>query len=276
MTDPNLVRVLTPQTSHRVGLIDYSVVAQGEAAIRARIAALRAQGIAIAIVDAISNDDLLRLGAALSDMPLVTAGSGVAIGLPANFGIRPNEQASCLPPPTGLQAIVSGSCSRATNGQVAAFRSAGLPAIAVDPLKLQQGAAAVERVVADTLIACQAHLAQGPVLVYSTAEPEALKSIQQQLGVQTAGELVEQTLARIAVGLVQQGVGQLIVAGGETSGAVVQALGMTQLQIGAQIDPGVPWCSGQTAVSGKSLHITLKSGNFGAPDFFTKAFEQIA
>jgi uncharacterized protein YgbK (DUF1537 family) len=114
------------------------------------------------------------------------------------------------------------------------------------------------------------------VLVYSTAEPDALKSIQDQLGVQTAGQLVEQTLARIAVGLVQQGVGQLIVAGGETSGAVVQALGMTQLQIGVQIDPGVPWCAGNTSVSDKSLHITLKSGNFGTSDFFTKAFQCIA
>ncbi len=276
MTDPNLVRVLKPQTRHQVGLIDYTVVAQGEAAIRARIAALRAEGVAIAVVDAVSNADLLRLGAALSDMPLVTAGSGVAIGLPANFGIAPNAQASCLPPTAGLQAIVSGSCSRATNAQVAAFRATGLPAIAVDPLRLQRGAEAVQQVVDEVLAVCQPQLGKGPVLVYSTAEPDALKSIQDQLGVQMAGQLVEQTLARIAVGLVQQGVGQLIVAGGETSGAVVQALGMTQLQIGAQIDPGVPWCSGNTAVSDKTLHITLKSGNFGTPDFFTKAFQCIA
>ena len=275
MTDPNLVRVLTPQTRHQVGLIDYTVVAQGEAAIRTRIAALRAEGVAIAVVDAVSNADLLRLGAALSDMPLVTAGSGVAIGLPANFGITPNQQASCLPPATGLQAIISGSCSRATNAQVAAFLATGLPVIAVDPLRLQQGAQAVEQVVAEALTLCQTHLGKGPVLVYSTAEPEALKSIQEQLGAQRAGQLVEQTLAQIAVGLVRQGVGQLIVAGGETSGAVVQALGMTQLQIGAQIDPGVPWCAGHTAVSDSTLHITLKSGNFGTPDFFTKAFHCI-
>ncbi|PHY07505.1 MAG: hypothetical protein CK528_02470 [Alcaligenaceae bacterium] len=276
MTDPNLVRVLAAQTRHEVGLIDHIVVAQGEAAIRARIAALRAEGVAIAVVDAVSNADLLRLGAALSDMPLVTAGSGVAIGLPANFGIAPNAQASRLPPTTGLQAIVSGSCSRATNGQVAAFRAAGLPAVALDPLRLKQGAQAVDQVVNDTLALCQTHLAEGPVLVYSTAEPEALKSIQDQLGVQAAGQLVEHTLAGIAVGLVRLGVGQLIVAGGETSGAVVQALGMTQLQIGAQIDPGVPWCAGNTALSDNALHITLKSGNFGTPDFFTKAFHFIA
>ena len=275
MTDPSLVRVLAPQTRHQVGLIDYTVVAQGEAAIRARIDALRAEGVAIAIVDAVSNADLLRLGAALSDMPLVTAGSGVAIGLPANFGIAPNDRASALPRVGGLQAIVSGSCSRATNAQVAAFIATGAPALAIDPLRLQQGVSAIEQVIAEALAFSQAHLAKGPVLVYSTAEPEALKHIQDQMGVHVAGQLVEQTLARIAVGLVKQGVGQLIVAGGETSGSVVQALGMTQLQIGAQIDPGVPWCAGKTAVSEKTLHITLKSGNFGTPDFFSKAFHRI-
>ena len=275
MTDPSLVRVLAPQTSHQVGLIDYTVVAQGESAIRARIDALRAEGVAIAIVDAVSNADLLRLGAALSDMPLVTAGSGVAIGLPANFGIAPNDRACALPHVDGLQAIVSGSCSRATNAQVAAFIATGAPALAIDPLRLQQGSSAIEQVIAEALVFSQAHLAKGPVLVYSTAEPEALKHIQDQMGVHVAGQLVEQTLARIAVGLVKQGVGQLIVAGGETSGSVVQALGMTQLQIGAQIDPGVPWCAGKTAVSEKTLHITLKSGNFGTPDFFSKAFHRI-
>lgn len=275
MTDPSLVRVLAPQTSHQVGLIDYTVVAQGESAIRARIDALRAEGVAIAIVDAVSNADLLRLGAALSDMPLVTAGSGVAIGLPANFGIAPNDRASALPHVDGLQAIVSGSCSRATNAQVAAFIATGAPALAIDPLRLQQGSSAIEQVIAEALVFSQAHVAKGPVLVYSTAEPEALKHIQDQMGVHVAGQLVEQTLARIAVGLVKQGVGQLIVAGGETSGSVVQALGMTQLQIGVQIDPGVPWCAGKTAVSEKTLHITLKSGNFGTPDFFSKAFHRI-
>ena len=275
MTDPNLVRVLAPQTRHQVGLIDYTVVAQGESAIRARIDVLRSEGIAIAIVDAVSNADLLRLGAALSDMPLVTAGSGVAIGLPANFGIEPNDRASALPRVGGLQAIISGSCSRATNAQVAAFIATGAPALAIDPLRLQQGISAIEQVITEALAFSQAHLAKGPVLVYSTAEPEALRHIQDQMGVQLAGQLVEQTLARIAVGLVKQGVSQLIVAGGETSGAVVQALGMTQLQIGAQIDPGVPWCAGKTAVSENILHITLKSGNFGTTDFFSKAFHRI-
>ncbi len=266
MTDPNLVRVLQAQTQHKVGLIDCKVIAQGSAAIRGRIDALRQEGVGIAIVDAVSNADLMQLGTALKDLPLVTAGSGVAIGLPANFGIKANPQSAALPEPKGLKAVISGSCSRATNLQVADFISKGLPAFVLDPLLLLDG----DGVVRDALAWAGPKLAAGPVLIYSTAAPEALKRIQDQLGVQQAGEMVEQALARIAKGLVELGVGQLVVAGGETSGAVVQALGMHQLQIGAQIDPGVPWCAG------RGMHITLKSGNFGTPDFFTKAFEQIA
>jgi uncharacterized protein YgbK (DUF1537 family) len=117
-------------------------------------------------------------------------------------------------------------------------------------------------------------LDQGPVLVYSTAEPDALKAVQERLGVQAAGELVERALATIAKGLVGAGVRQLVVAGGETSGSVVQALGISRLRIGAQIDPGVPWCAAAPATG--AMHIALKSGNFGAEDFFTKAFEQLA
>lgn len=266
MTDPNLVRVLQAQTKHKVGLIDYKVIASGQEAIRARVAALREQGVGIAIVDAVGNADLLTLGQALRDMKLVTAGSGVAIGLPGNFGIKPNPQSAELPVAKGLKAIISGSCSRATNLQVADFIAEGLPAFALDPLLLIQG----DDVIAQALAWAEPKLASGPVLIYSTAEPEALKRIQDQLGVQKAGNLVEQALARVAQGLVALGVGQLVVAGGETSGAVVQALGMTQLQIGAQIDPGVPWCAGN------GIHITLKSGNFGTADFFTKAFDRIA
>ena len=266
MKDPNLVRVLQAQTRHRVGLIDYKVIAQGEDAIRARIAVLKAEGVGIAIVDALSNEDLHRLGKALAGMPLVTAGSGVAIGLPANFGIQPNPAASSLPPAQGLQAVISGSCSRATNGQVADFIARGQPAFVLDPLKLLNDPGQIDL----ALTWAAQRLEGGPVLIYSTAQPEALKAVQEQIGVQRAGELIEQALAKIAKGLIELGVGQLVVAGGETSGAVVQALGMEQLQIGEQIDPGVPWCAG------RGIHITLKSGNFGTPDFFTKAFERLA
>lgn len=272
MTDPSLVRVLQAQTRRRVGLIDYATVAQGPDAIAARVSRLRADGVGIAIVDAVSNADLMRLGPALAGLPLVTAGSGVAIALPANFGITPNSRASALPAPGGFRAVVSGSCSRATNGQVAQFVSAGLPALALDPMALCDGDEAIEQ----ALDWARPKLGDQPILVYSTAAPESLRRVQDQLGVARAGEIVERALARVACGLVQAGVGQLVVAGGETSGAVVQALGITQLQIGPQIDPGVPWCAAKSPIAWGTLHVALKSGNFGAPDFFTKAFGRIA
>ncbi len=276
MKDPNLVRVLSPQTTRKVGLIDHGVVAQDTAAIQQRIAALKQQGVGVAIVDAVSNADLHRLAPALAEMPLVTAGSGVAIGLPANFGIAPNASAATLPSAKGLQAVMAGSCSRATNAQVAAFIATGRPAYVVDPMRMEQGQEAREAIVREALAWAVPRLVDGPVLIYSTAQPEALKTIQTKLGSAKVGEWVEQTLASIACGLVQAGVGQLVVAGGETSGAVVQALGMQQLQIGAQIDPGVPWCAGQTKVNDDILHITLKSGNFGTEDFLLKAFGKLS
>jgi uncharacterized protein YgbK (DUF1537 family) len=273
MTDANLVRVLQAQCRRKVGLIDHKAVARGADAVRERIAQLKAEGIGIAVVDAVSNDDLLRLGPALADMALVTAGSGVAIGLPASFGLAPSLQASALPPPASLQAVVSGSCSVATNQQVAHFIASGRPAFTVDPVRLAAG----EDVAAAALAWAEPLLAAGPVLVYSTADSAAVKSVQGQLGVEAAGTMVERCIAAIARGLVALGVRQLIVAGGETSGACVQALGVTHLQIGPQIDPGVPWCHAKAeAAGGAGVHVALKSGNFGSKDFFTKAFRVLA
>lgn len=271
MTDANLVRVLSAQTRRKVGLIDYAVVARGAEAIRGRIDALRREGVEIAIVDAISNEDLLALGPALKGMPLVTAGSGVAIGLPGNWGLAPGAAAG-LPREPGAQAVVAGSCSIATQGQVAAFIAAGGPALALDPLRIAAG----DDVAADALAWAAPRLPDGPVLIYSTARPDAVQAAQASLGAARAGALVEDTIARIAAGLARLGVRQLIVAGGETSGAVVQALGLTQLAIGEQIDPGVPWCAGQAQAVGARLSIALKSGNFGGVDFFTRAFGQDA
>lgn len=270
MTDANLVRVLQAQTQRRVGLIEHATVAQGAAAIGERIARLRAEGVGIAIVDAVANDDLLRLGPALAGLPLVTAGSGVAIGLAANFGITPSAAASALPAVGGRQAVVAGSCSLATQRQVRHFVDAGGPALAIDPQRIAEGA----DVAAEALAWAAPRLGGGPVLVYSTAEPGAVAAVQGKLGVAEAGALVERTLAAIARGLVAQEVRQLVVAGGETSGACVQALGIAQMQIGAQIDPGVPWCHAQTGddLGRAGLHIALKSGNFGTDDFFCKAF----
>ncbi|MFI4932696.1 MAG: 3-oxo-tetronate kinase [Burkholderiales bacterium] len=279
MTDANLVRVLQAQTQRQVGRVAHEVVAQGAAAIRARFDALRAEGIGIAIVDAITDADLMRIGEALSELRLVTAGSGIAMGLPQNWRARgalgaADANVPSLPAVGGRAAVVSGSCSLATNAQVRHFRELGRPALQVDPMALAAG----DDVVARALAWCDTQQASdGPPLVYATAEPTAVQRVQAELGAARAGELVERALARIAAGLVERGVRRLVVAGGETSGAVVQALGIRQLAIGAQIDPGVPWTAARSPACGDGwLHLALKSGNFGTPDFFSKAFEQRA
>ncbi|MGA0611916.1 3-oxo-tetronate kinase [Caldimonas sp. KR1-144] len=272
MTDANLVRVLQAQTKRRVALVAHEVVAAGAAALRQRFEALRAEGVGVAIVDAIADADLHCIGQALAGMPLVTAGSGIAIGLPANWGVAANPAAAALPPADGLRAIVSGSCSVATNAQVLQWRQQGGAAFAVDPIAVAAG----EDVAGQALAWAKARLSEGPVLVYATAQPEAVKAVQARLGVAQAGELVERTLAGIARGLVDAGVRQLVVAGGETSGAVVQALGVQRMAIGAQIDPGVPWtAAATTAGGGATVHLALKSGNFGATDFFAKSFAML-
>ncbi|MGJ7496488.1 3-oxo-tetronate kinase [Variovorax sp. RT4R15] len=276
MTDANLVRVLQLQTKHKVGLVAYDVVAQGAHAIRERFAALQAEGVRIAVVDAVSNADLMHIGAALQGMPLLTAGSGVAIGLPQNWpSVRRDAagaRADTLPPAAGFRAVVSGSCSQTTNAQVLHFKRSGRPSFAVDPLAIAAG----DDVVGEALVWAARHVSEGPVLVYATAESAAVKDVQVQLGVARAGEMVEQTLSSIALGLVGRGVRQLVVAGGETSGAVVRELKVRQMSIGPQIDPGVPWTAVQSpACAGETLHVALKSGNFGTTDFFTKAFDRL-
>jgi len=269
MTDANLVRVMQAQCRRKVGLLAQAVVAQGADAVRTEIARLQGLGVGVAVVDAVSNDDLMRLGPALRGMPLLGAGSGVAIGLGQNFALADAGVAHALPAAVGMQAVVAGSCSLATRRQVADAMARGVPAQAIDPMRIAAGA----DVAAEVLAWAGPLLPRGPVLVYSTADPGAVKAAQGQFGVDQAGAMVEATLARVAVGLVALGVRQLVVAGGETSGACVQALGVQQLRIGPQIDPGVPWCHAPCALAGDAgLHLALKSGNFGTDDFFTKAF----
>jgi uncharacterized protein YgbK (DUF1537 family) len=275
MTDASLVRVMQAQLSHgaRCGLIEHRTVARGALAVAERIAALRAEGVGFAVADAVGDADLHVLAQASSHLALVVAGSGLAIGIPALHGLVPRPEAAALPKATGACAVVSGSCSAATNAQVADFiaRAPGGAdrAFAIDPLRLAAG----EDVAAQALAWAVPRLADGPVLVYATAAPETVKAVQAQLGVERAGALVEQALARVAQGLVAAGVGQLLVAGGETSGACVQALGVDTLRIGPQIDPGVPWCHATPPTRTQGLHLALKSGNFGGVDFFTRAFE---
>ncbi|AUT61504.1 3-oxo-tetronate kinase [Paraburkholderia terrae] len=274
MTDANLVRVLQRQTRSKVGLVRYDAVAQGAQAVRASIDALRHDGVRMAIADAVSDADLYTLGEACADLPLITGGSGVALGLPGNFrraGLLDDAaDAGELPRVEGASAVLAGSASKATNAQVAAWRETR-PAFRIDPLAAARG----EPVVDQALAFAREHLNAAqpqPVLIYATASPDEVKATQRELGVAQAGELVERTLAAIARGLHDLGVRKFVVAGGETSGAVVQALDVEMLRIGKQIDPGVP---ATATIGAEPLALALKSGNFGAVDFFAKALRQL-
>ena len=269
MTESSLVRLMQAQSRRRVGLVDYDIVRRGREAIRARFAALSAEGCGFAVTDALADEDLIALGAACRDLPLVTAGSGLAIGFARNFVAEPSAAAAALPPGTGFAAVLAGSCSTATLQQIAAMR-ARHPAFAIDPLALADGT----DLVGAALDWAARHLAEGPVLIHASAPPDAVRAVQQKLGVEQAGALVEAALAAIAQGLVARGVGRLIVAGGETSGAVVKALGIKALRIGPEIDPGVPWTQA-LGDDAPPLALALKSGNFGAPDFFLKAWSRL-
>ncbi|MEX3857816.1 3-oxo-tetronate kinase [Paraburkholderia sp. BR10923] len=272
MRDANLVRVLQRQTQSKVGLVRYDRVAQGDTAVRAAFEALRADGVRIAIADAVSDADLHTLGAACADLALITGGSGVALGLPANFRraglLGEQTHAAQLPRVEGLSAVLAGSASKATNAQVAAW-CATRPAFRIDPLAAARG----EDVVGEALeFAQQRFVHAEPVLIYATASPDEVQAVQRELGVNEAGHLVEKTLASIARGLRERGVRKFVVAGGETSGAVVQALDVRMLRIGAQIDPGVP---ATATTEAEPLALALKSGNFGATDFFDKALRHL-
>jgi uncharacterized protein YgbK (DUF1537 family) len=273
MRDSNLVRVLQRQTRLPVGLIAYDVVERGAEAVADALESAGASGQGIVIVDALNERHLRDIGTAARHLPLITGGSGVALGLPDNFrrdgllaAADPTESFSA---PAGLSAILAGSCSAATREQVARAKAAGLPSIEVDAADLAGGPARAEAVAAR---ARECLSPRAPVLVYSSAPPEVVRRVQAELGREESGHLVEQAMARIAKALVDSGVTRMIVAGGETSGAVITALGLSALEIGPEIDPGVPWTR---SLDGRPLALALKSGNFGAPDFFTKAWDQL-
>jgi uncharacterized protein YgbK (DUF1537 family) len=272
MTDSNLVAVLGRQTARKVGLVQYRDVADGAEAIGDRIRTLREDGCGYAIVDAVSDDQLYEIGEALADLPLITGGSGVALGLPNAYrrrGMVPDQpgRADSVPSVSGKALVVAGSCSAATLGQIAVWEE-NRPSYTIDPMKLADG----EDEVAAALAFARAH-PDNPVLIYASAPPEVVKAIQGRLGREEAGAMVERALAKIVKTLIDEDdVRRLVVAGGETSGAVVSALGVAGLHIGAQIDPGVP---GTVTLGDRTLALALKSGNFGAPDFFEKALAQM-
>lgn len=272
MRDPDLVRVLQRQTTLKVGLVPYEVVDQGAEAIAAAFKDAQGQGIEVAILDALTDRHLTEIGRAIVHMPLISGGSGIALGLPDAYRAAGRlDDARARRPfaaPGGASAILAGSCSAATRSQVAYAIDAGLPALRLDPERLAEGSQSA----AGVIEWATARLGQEPVLIYSTAEPEAIARAQSALGRERAAGLVEQALAAIAEGLAGRGVTRFIIAGGETSGAVVEALGIKALEIGPEIDPGVPWT---LARSGPRACLALKSGNFGAQDFFIKAWDVI-
>lgn len=272
MTDANLVRVLGRQTDGTVGLVPFATVDQGAAAIRDAMTALKEQGRRYAIVDAVSNAHLAAIGEAAAAHALLTGGSGVALGLPENFrraGLLPVlSDPGALPDAPGHAAVLAGSCSRATLQQLGVARD-HVPVLDLDPLATPDAAALAARAIGWM----DGKLGEKPVVIAASAPPEQVAALQARLGRDEAGALVEHALADIAEALVARGVRRLVVAGGETSGAVVTRLGVKRLRIGAEIDPGVPWTFAEGA--GPPLLLALKSGNFGARDFFLKSFAML-
>ena len=272
MTDPNLVRFLQRQVQGKVGLLRYDVIHDSVATVREARERLRENGVSIAIADAISEADLLTIAASCADDPLLSGGSGLAAGVAENFRrkglLRHAGNAASLPAIRGGEAVLAGSCSRATQAQVKYWQRSGKPSFRVDVFALADGQPVVDAAVEFAV----SRLADGPVLIYATSTAEELGLVHDKLGSVRSGALIEDAMAQVARELRKRGVRKLIVAGGETSGAVVSALGIAALQIGPQIDPGVPWTM---TLKPEPFALALKSGNFGTEDFFEKAFAQL-
>jgi 3-dehydrotetronate 4-kinase len=278
MTDANLVRVLQAQSRCKVGLLSHLQVAKGAVSLKQvveqKIATANNETLGVIdIADAITNDDLMVLGHALADVPLVTAGSGLALGLAAAYIdrglVKADAHAAQLPAAGGKAVVISGSCSVATNAQVKHWIASSKPAMKIDAREIAGGQPVAQRVL-------DWHAQQKETcLIYATSPPEEVAALQKEFSANSLGEQIEHCFADIAQGLIAQQVRRFVVAGGETSGAVVNALGMQSLKIGETIDPGVPWTSGQVGKplldTAAPVLLALKSGNFGTEDFFAKA-----
>ena len=270
MRDSQLVRLMSAQSKKRVGLLPYPVVSAGVEATRDAIAGLRVEGVSYGVADALTDKDLLTLGAAASDHRLITGGSGLALGLPGNFrrrGLLGEPRPAELPDASGPALVLAGSCSQATRGQVA-YACDQWPHLKLDVDRLAAG----EPVAAEAIAWARNQAPGTPLLVYASADPEEVATTQARHGRERAGLLVEAAFGSIARELVEAGWRRLVVAGGETSGAVVSALGVRALRIGPEIDPGVPWTE---TLDDPHLALALKSGNFGARDFFVKALAML-
>ncbi|MBA3477159.1 MAG: four-carbon acid sugar kinase family protein [Lautropia sp.] len=268
MTDPDLVRWLQRQMPGKVALLDLAVVARGAAAVRECLRQLAADGVRVAVADAITDEHLRSLGEGCAELALITGGSGIALGLPENFR-RTGRLAltSAEPVQVGGRAVVlSGSCSSATRAQVAAYGTEA-PSRLVSAEEICGQRLTPEQVAKWVL---EQPSLPAP-MVYTSADPAAVAQAQEQYGAQQVAQAIESFTGGLAARLLAHGFRRFIVAGGETSGAVVQALGVRQLAIGPEIDPGVPALRGVDVPVG----LALKSGNFGAADFFSKAVRQV-
>lgn len=264
MRDANLVRVLGRQTRRPVSLITRDVVAGTDSDLRRALDTLDG----IAIVDAITDADLRAIGRASKGLKLITGGSRVALGLPANFVTEAaGDPTATEPLPAGGAVILAGSCSAATRRQIERAAAAGFPRLQLDALSIAEGRMRVEEA-ADFVLRNQG--ATVP-LVYSSADPAIIGAVQEKLGRERSGALMEDFFATLASRLADGGVNRFLVAGGETSGAVVNALDVPALTIGPEIDPGVPWT--HTHNRPAPIALALKSGNFGADDFFIRAWD---
>ncbi len=244
MRDASLLRLMAAQSRHSVGLISLDQVEAGAQAVKASLTSGKAT---YYIADAVADRHLMVLGEALDDGAFLVGGSGIAMGLPENFrrrGLLKAAGTSAFAAPQGRAVILSGSCSTATRGQVAEAMARGIPAMNVDPLALAEG-----RTTAATLAGwAMAQKADGPVLVYSTDDPASVSAVQAKLGREAAGSLVEQTLSDTARLLRDAGFRRFVIAGGETSGAVVQGLGISLLEIGRK---SIPACRGPGPLAGR-------------------------
>jgi uncharacterized protein YgbK (DUF1537 family) len=272
MRDSSLVRVLQRQSRGPVGLIALETVEAGPAAVRAEAARLAASGVAMAIADTVFERNLETVGAVALDGPLSTGASGLGLGLARGLvragrvraGARHAGGDAVANAVGGHAAIVAGSCSQATLGQIAAAEGT-IATLRLDPERLVTQPEAAD----EAVVWAHARLAAGPVLLASSAPPAQVAALQQRHGGAVAGHAIEQALARIAAALVQAGVRRLVVAGGETSGAVVDRLAIPAFLIEREIAPGVPILR---AVGGPAgMLMALKSGNFGGVSFFTDA-----
>lgn len=265
MSDANLARWLSYQSKNRVGLISLDTVRQGVEAVRRALEEAARRNEKLVVCDAIADEDLLTLGHAARGMALVTGGSGIALGLPDNFAEIASRQAfSPVTAPRGPALALSGSCSLATAGQVARHAQ-GAPVFQLDVEAVLAGSAGTDIVWA--WLAGEAGKAALP-LVYSTADAEAVRALQAKHGGERLADAIEAFFTRLAREAVAKGYRRIITAGGETSSAIVSGLGVTAMAIGPEIDPGVPVVVSEGA---PRIALALKSGNFGAPDFFAKA-----